>query len=178
MLKFALVILVAMIVGCASMPDASNVRKVYLVRHAEKVIDGSKDPDLSEIGKQRAERLARRLRNANIQTIYSTEFKRTQQTAAPLAQKLGITVRTLQTPTMPDDVYVLTDEAKLNVSNALRDASQGNILLVGHSNTLTEIAESLGAPKQPRIDDAEYDRIYTITFSGEQFQSIKLERYR
>ena len=67
---------------------------IFVVRHAEKA-DATKDPDLSEAGRVRAEALAKALRDANITAIYATEFKRTQQTAAPLAKALGITATTL-----------------------------------------------------------------------------------
>jgi broad specificity phosphatase PhoE len=67
---------------------------VFIVRHAEKA-DDSKDADLSEAGRARAEALANMLRDSKISVIYTTEFKRTQQTAAPLAKTLGLTITTL-----------------------------------------------------------------------------------
>src|ERR1700720_2165791 len=67
---------------------------IFIVRHAEKA-DATKDSDLSEAGRARAEALAKMLKDAKINAIYATEFKRTQQTAAPLAKALGITVMTV-----------------------------------------------------------------------------------
>src|ERR1700726_58877 len=67
---------------------------IFIVRHAEKA-DATKDPDLSEAGRHRAEYLAKMLKDANISAIYATEFKRTQQTAAPLAKALSLSVMTL-----------------------------------------------------------------------------------
>ena len=46
----------------------------------------TKDPDLSDAGRARAESLANVLKDAGITAIYATELKRTQQTAAPLAR--------------------------------------------------------------------------------------------
>ena len=63
---------------------------VFIVRHAEKETSGGNDPELSESGRARAEVLARMLHDAGITAVYATEFKRTQQTAAPLAKTLAI----------------------------------------------------------------------------------------
>jgi len=60
-----------------------------VVRHAEKAADGN-DPDLSAAGQQRAEGLARILKDAEITAIFTTEFKRTQETAAPTAKELHV----------------------------------------------------------------------------------------
>src|SRR5256885_56494 len=97
---------------------ASARSTIFIVRHAEKA-DTTKDPDLSEAGRVRAEALAKVLRDANITAIYATEFKRTQQTAAPLAKALGLTVTTLPA------------ENSAAVVAKLR-ASIGNSLVVGH----------------------------------------------
>src|SRR4029453_5154528 len=67
---------------------------IFIVRHAEKA-DNSKDAELSEAGRARAEALANMLRDSKISVIYTTEFKRTQQTAAPLAKALRLTITTL-----------------------------------------------------------------------------------
>ncbi|MDX6558989.1 MAG: hypothetical protein QOF72_2038 [Blastocatellia bacterium] len=64
---------------------------IFIVRHGERA-DSSNDSDLSQAGRVRAEALAKMLKDKNITAIYTTEFKRTQQTAAPLAKVLGITV--------------------------------------------------------------------------------------
>src|SRR5438045_946173 len=80
---------------------------VFIVRHAEKA-DASKDTDLSDAGRARAEALAKLLKDANITAIYTTEFKRTQQTAAPLAKDLGLTVTTLPA----DDSTALTAKVR------------------------------------------------------------------
>src|SRR6266446_2098902 len=73
----------------AFLSTATAQSTILIVRHAEKA-DATKDPDLSEAGRARSEGLAKTLRDANITAIYATEFKRTQQTAAPLAKALGI----------------------------------------------------------------------------------------
>src|SRR6266705_2942801 len=63
---------------------------IFIVRHAEKAASGGNDLDLSEAGRARAKTLANVLKDAGVSAIYVTEFKRTQQTAAPLAKRLHL----------------------------------------------------------------------------------------
>src|SRR6266542_5648998 len=60
---------------------------VFVVRHAEKAVTGGENPDLSVAGQKRAEALARILKDSQITTVFVTEFKRTQETAAPTAKE-------------------------------------------------------------------------------------------
>jgi probable phosphoglycerate mutase len=73
---------------------------VLLVRHGESapahpdrpfpLRDGHGDPPLAPFGEQQAELLAERLRHERVDAIYVTTLQRTHQTAAPLAQHLGL----------------------------------------------------------------------------------------
>src|SRR5262249_21505831 len=48
-------------------------------------------PPLSALGKRQAERVSDRLASAGLDAIYVTTLRRTAQTAAPLAARLGLT---------------------------------------------------------------------------------------
>jgi len=63
----------------------------YLVRHAEKVLD-QRDPDLTPAGYKRADDLAARLASVPLSAIYSSDYKRTRQTAAPVATAQDVTI--------------------------------------------------------------------------------------
>ena len=64
---------------------------VYIVRHAEKATDkDASDPPLTTSGMQRARDLTRTLRSVKLSAIYATEYKRTQQTVAPTAERTKI----------------------------------------------------------------------------------------
>lgn len=75
--------------------------EIFLVRHGESdavvagreipVVDGHDDPALAPEGRRQALRVADRLENQQVDAIYVTDLRRTQQTAAPLAQRIGIT---------------------------------------------------------------------------------------
>jgi 2,3-bisphosphoglycerate-dependent phosphoglycerate mutase len=72
-----------------------------LVRHGESqparmgspfpMTDGRADPELAPDGLEQAQRVAHRLAGEQIDAIYVTSLRRTAQTAAPLAAKLGLT---------------------------------------------------------------------------------------
>lgn len=75
--------------------------EILLVRHGESaafrpdapfaLVDGHGDPPLHDNGLRQAERVADRLAGEDIHAIYVTKLQRTAQTAAPLAQRLGLT---------------------------------------------------------------------------------------
>jgi len=121
---------------------------IFIVRHAEKA-DATKDPNLSEAGRARAEALAKTLKDANITAIYATEFERTQQTAAPLAKALGISVTTL--PAKDNAAFI----AKLS-------ASTGNVLVVGHGDTIPDLIKALGISDPINIAENDYDNLFAV----------------
>jgi probable phosphoglycerate mutase len=81
-------------------PDAAEL---VLVRHGESdayvegrlfpLVDGHGDPPLSARGMEQARRVGTRLADAGIDAIYVTTLRRTAQTAAPLAGRLGLDLR-------------------------------------------------------------------------------------
>ncbi len=74
--------------------------ELLLLRHGESqaaypgkpfpLVDGHADPELAGEGREQAERLAERLAGSRIKAIYVTSLRRTAQTAAPLAARLGL----------------------------------------------------------------------------------------
>lgn len=139
-----------------------KVTTVYLVRHAEKAAAPAADPPLLEAGTKRAEELARKLSKAGIKTISSSQFLRTKHTAEPLAKLLGIanTVIPVKMDTM--NSRQLSPEYLKQISD-LVSSSEGNVLIVGHSNTVPELIKALGGDVAPTIDDATYDDLFVVT---------------
>jgi 2,3-bisphosphoglycerate-dependent phosphoglycerate mutase len=76
---------------------------LLLVRHGQSeefredtpfaLVGGHGDPPLSALGQEQAQRVAARLAGAGVDGIYVTTLRRTAQTAAPLAARLGLTPR-------------------------------------------------------------------------------------
>ena len=132
----------------AFLSTATAQSTIFIVRHAEKA-DATKDPDLSEVGRARAEALAKMLKDANITAIYATEFKHTQQTAAPLAKALSITITTLPAK---DNAALI---AKLR-------ASTGNALVVGHGDTIPDLIKALGMSDPINVAENDYDNLFAV----------------
>jgi 2,3-bisphosphoglycerate-dependent phosphoglycerate mutase len=146
--------------------QAQETTTFILIRHAEKVKDGTQDPELSAEGKQRAEALAKMLERNGIASVYSTNFKRTQQTVLPIAQAKGITVQTYQ----QTDKTWLQNIAKENVGKI--------VLIVGHSNTIPEMANTLlGEEKFEQYPDTLYDQMLVIQYSVTTKPSVLVLRY-
>jgi probable phosphoglycerate mutase len=122
---------------------------IFFVRHAEKGTTGGDDMDLSEAGRTRAESLAALLKDAEISAIYTTEFKRTKQTAAPLAKALRVEPSVISAKDQPTLI------AKVR-------ASPGNVLVVGHSNTIPDLIKALGITTAISIGDNEYDNLFVV----------------
>ena len=152
----AIVIYTAIAIGLAWFFESQATTTMIFVRHAEKALEPADDPGLSVAGQARAAELARQLVDADvvagIDAIYSTPYRRTIETAQPVADALGLEVNHYN----PDD-----NEAVLN--RILRNHKGKIILVVGHSNTLAPLMAELGASKKvPPIAENEYDNIYVV----------------
>ena len=123
---------------------------VWIVRHAEKdtAYVNRQDPDLTATGQQRALDLATYLQNEEVVKVFSTDTKRTKQTAKHVKAPLEIY--------NPKNLMGLLDLITQN-------ANGKSVLIVGHSNTVLETIEALGG-KRPLmlLTDDDYDYIFKI----------------
>ena len=144
-----------LLASCAGPRPAENaVDRVafVIVRHAEKAREAD-DPALTDAGRARAERLARSLDGDALVAVYSTDFRRTRQTAAPAAARHGIDVTAYDAKAAP-----------ATFADTLRQRHRnGTVLVVGHSNTAPDIAAALcGCPVAP-MPETEYGRRMVVT---------------
>ncbi len=155
-------VIVMGLVGGGLAPAIASAQMVIVVRHAERADAGaaagntmtaSPDPELSEAGKSRARTLAAMLADAGVTTIYTTEFRRTRDTAAPLADALKISSEVISSRDLDGLV------AKL------KSHKGGAVLVVGHSNTVPAIVKALGGPAVT-IADTEYNNLFFVAANG------------
>jgi probable phosphoglycerate mutase len=159
-----LLILVACLAATASATPSGPSAQIFLVRHAEKVPE-AEDPELSQAGEQRAQALAGLLRDAGIGAVFSTDYRRTRDTAAPLASALGLYI-------------TIYDPARLSDLAAELNQRCGRCLVIGHSNTTPELVGLLGGEPGAPIDEAsEYDRLYVVSIGPDGAVSTVLLRY-
>ncbi|NVJ49002.1 MAG: histidine phosphatase family protein [Gammaproteobacteria bacterium] len=127
---------------------------VWLIRHAEKRSDQD-DPELTPAGLARAQRVVTQLAGEPLAKLYSTAYRRTQQTAAPISTARNLSIQTY-------------DPRHLDEFAAAIKQQQLNALIVGHSNTTGELARLLGAKEVPKIDESTYHWILRLDFSRNQ----------
>jgi len=122
-------------------PQATTV---VIVRHGEKSND-----TLTVDGEKRAETLARLINNIGVSAIFSTSYTRTMETANNTADRLGIPIQ------FYTSVEGITDLIKSEYTGEV-------VLVVGHSNTVTQTVAALGVSSVPQFD-GKYDNLYIVT---------------
>lgn len=166
------VLFVGGILGCAAAPNHStsaqlaSARYVFLVRHTEREWDGE-DPPLTSIGEARAQALAATLRDSGITAIITTQWRRTRDTAAPLAKLLRIT---------PEIVPVYEGKSRENieaVAAAVRAHKDETVLVVGHI-TVTGVIAALGGPSLPTICENVFSDLFLYAPPGGEEGLVRL----
>jgi broad specificity phosphatase PhoE len=153
---FALIVSIPLLL--VTYVDAAPV--VFIVRHAEKASTDAKDPELSADGQKRADALAHILKDSQITSVFITEFKRTQQTAAPTANATHVT----PTVVPANDIGALVEKLR---------ALNGNALVVGHGNTIPDLLRALGITTPVSIPEDDYTEIFAVVF-GDTPQLLRL----
>jgi broad specificity phosphatase PhoE len=149
---------IAMLAAAFTYWNSATTTTIVLIRHAEKQVGAISDAPLSPPGEVRAARLAQMFGDATpfgrVQKIYVTDTRRTQQTAAGIAQRLALA----------PIVVEAKGGAKDLARRVLRENRGGRALVVGHSNTVPEIVAALtGQNDVPPIGDEEFDTLYVVS---------------
>lgn len=132
--------------------QAQTITTIVLVRHAEKENDGTKDPGLTEAGKNRADLLATMFKEAQVDAIYSTSFKRTQHTVGPLAKEKNLSIGKYEP--------FKTEE----VDQILKKHAGGTIVISGHSNTTPWVANYLtGTQAYKDFEESDYSNLIIVS---------------
>jgi len=143
----------------------SQTTTYYLIRHADKVLTTKKDPDLTTRGIKRSNLWAKVFEDVQFDIVYSTDYKRTRNTAIPTAKQKNLEVK----------IY---EARKLFNPNFLKETKGKTILIVGHSNTIPFLANQiLSSNKYQEIDERNYTNLYIVTKTEKKADGILLHIY-
>ena len=139
--------------GSSLLNEEKSITTIFLVRHAEKAQDGTSDPPLTSEGKARAQELAYILKHVPLDAVYSTPYKRTQQTALPTAEAHSLPVNSYK-----------PGEEESFLKKIFSKHTGGNVLIIGHSDTVPVLANRLsGSTQFSPLDDNTYDNIFILS---------------
>jgi broad specificity phosphatase PhoE len=186
---YVAIVLACIVIVAAVIVFLLNSRTTILViRHAEKASTDA-NANLSSAGKDRAQRLVAAAKDAGVSAIYTTEFCRTSQTAQPLANQLGLPLIVLDNDIAGDQLSdcdpkivvpierlpVTINTIEELVAEILSKNSGKVVLVVGHSNSVPQMIEELGAASlcpdyfpagagnSCNIPDNQFDNIFIVT---------------
>ncbi|MAP54067.1 phosphoglycerate mutase family protein [Altibacter sp.] len=138
--------------------EAPEMTTYFLIRHAEKDRSDpeNSDPELTEAGLERAKKWATFFIKIPLDQIYSTSYKRTQQTVMDLAADHAITVQTYDASSLYSQDFQRLTKAK-------------TVLVAGHSNTTPQFVNAiLGTHEFTDMDDTDNSSLYMVTVVGDQ----------
>jgi phosphohistidine phosphatase SixA len=136
---------------------------VFLVRHAEKADVPGSDPPLSERGVARAEALARLLQSAGVKAVYTSQYLRTQQTAEPIARRLGVAATVVPLNSKTSNPREVSEESIRELTKRVEARAGEAVLIVGHSNSVPDVIRALGGDTVPKIDESSFDDLFVVT---------------
>ncbi|MES3034275.1 MAG: histidine phosphatase family protein [Gemmatimonadota bacterium] len=155
--------------ACATAPSRNGAEGdsrgsapvVVLVRHAEKAPLPANDPVLSTAGMMRAGALDAELRDMPIRDVVVSHLQRTRLTASVVIARAQPVVHVV--PIGAGGAAAHIRAVADTVRAIAKQRGQGGILVVGHSNTVTQIVGALGAGTLPELCDSQYSQLFRVT---------------
>ena len=145
-----------------SFAQDQEVTKIFLIRHSETIDDGTRDPELSEKGIERAKKWTDVLQSEKIDKVYSTDLKRTKALARTIANSQGIE-------------GIISYKRDLDMEVFLKEIKGKTVVVSGHSNTTPFFVNKLiGVEKFQQIDDGNYGSLYIVTYFSKEKVSVTL----
>jgi len=152
---------------------------VIVVRHAEQLAQGTKNPSLSAAGWERGEALREVLSASDVEAVYSADLCRSVQTALPLARATGIPVRVHRFVSMEVDLLdgcIDVPEGTIefleepisswpDLADLVVERHRGSTaLIVGHTTTIPMLLQRLLAIESPgpTIALEVYDDLFVV----------------
>ena len=158
-------VVVFVLLFCSFTSFAQEVTTYYLIRHAEKDRSDktNSNPELTDLGHQRALRWSSVFDNVTFDAVYSTNYLRTIATAKPTASAKGLEIQFYN----PRELY----------SKDFQQETLGKtVLVVGHSNTTPQFVNAiLGIDRYTDIQDNNNANLYIVTRIKEETSSVLLK---
>lgn len=162
MKKIILALLLLLLLSNFSFGQENGVTKIFLIRHSETIDDGTRDPELSEKGIERAKKWAIILQKEKIEKVYSTDLKRTQALARIIADSQGIE-------------RIISYKRDLDVDFFLNEIKGQTVVVSGHSNTTPFFVNKLiGQEKFQQIEDTDYGNLFIVTYYSKEKVTVTL----
>jgi len=158
-------IILVILFSFAVLPAAHAQEAVYLIRHAEQVLD-VEDPPLTDAGQQRAKAWADIIRDAGIKAVYTSKKRRTKQTAEPIIQALNI----------PLEIMPRRDVAGLVDRLRTRHPADA-VLIVSHTFIIPKLVKELGHSEDVTIERDDYGNLFIIVPQSESDPLVLRLRY-
>jgi len=158
MKKFLLLAVFSLFSAC----NSEEMTTYYLIRHAEKdrTNKANRDPSLNKKGQERVKIWTNYFENIDLDAVYSTEYKRTMQTAKTIAENKSLEIQNYDPLKMYDAVFQ-------------KETKEKKVLIVGHSNTTPSFVNKiLGEKKYKNMNDRDNSTLYIVTIKGDEKTSI------
>ena len=152
MKKLQTLLLFILIVAC----NSNETTTYYLIRHAEKdrTNPTNRNPNLNSEGLIRASNWAKYFETVALDAVYSSDYKRTQQTAEPTAAKKSLLIQFYDPNNMYDAIFQKVTLGK-------------SVLVVGHSNTTPAFVNLiLEQEKYQSMNDKDNSSLYVVTIQN------------
>lgn len=129
--------------------SSADLTTYYFIRHAEKdTLDTGEDPQLTDAGRARAQKWAQVFKDVDFDLIYSSDYKRTLNTAKPIAESQQKEITIFNTKKLNDRDFQERTKGK-------------KVLVVGHSNLNPEwVNYILEEEKYRDLSEAEYGSLF------------------
>lgn len=149
--------------------SAQGKKTFVLVRHVEKVASTEMDkgdPELSPDGRERAQRLMHAIKKYKPHEIFSTNYKRTRQTAEPIANR------------RKKQIQIYDPARSAELIEKMMASKTDHYLIVGHSNTIPALANLLMKKEVFRqMLEMEYGVIWVIRMKKGILTKVEIFTY-
>ena len=172
---FTSALLLAACAHARPFPVDGGVPYAIVVRHAEKALAPADDPVLSAMGMARAVALDSMLGVQPVGDVVVSQLQRSRLTASVFITRTSPVVHVIPIGAAGTAAHV---QAVADTVRAIaRRRGRGGILVVGHSNTVTQIVAALGAGSPPALCDSQYSQLFRVTLLAAAPASLARSTY-